>query len=184
MPDTNTAHYNLVKPDPGGSSGTWDDKLNANFDSIDTDLFAVSEVADGAASAASNAQDTADAALAGSAQMARTVVTVGGSGASLTATVDLSAGGPVFTFAVTNTVASADLLLTFTNRPVGYDRQVFLHISQTLSGLGNQLVPKVASASKQWALPFNDDVTGSGTQELANVSGNAQVVVPLLIVGS
>lgn len=42
MPDTVTANYEFVKPDPGGSDNTWAGKLNANFDDIDATIKALS----------------------------------------------------------------------------------------------------------------------------------------------
>lgn len=184
MADTTTAHYGYIKPDPGGSGGTWDTKLNDNFDGIDTNLYSVSTAADLAATAADNAQATADAALLGALEMGRDAIATSGSSPTLAVSIDLSTGGPVYTIAAASTSSSCDLNITFTNRPVGYDRLIYLHITQTVSGFGSLLEPKVQSASKQWALPLNDDVSTSGTQELANITGNGQVVVPLLIVGS
>lgn len=45
MADTETAHYDLVKPEIAGSPSTWGNKLNANFDIIDTALKAISDMA-------------------------------------------------------------------------------------------------------------------------------------------
>jgi hypothetical protein len=43
MADAFTANYNWTKPEVGSSTDTWGLKLNANFDSLDTSLDAVSD---------------------------------------------------------------------------------------------------------------------------------------------
>ncbi len=43
-----TANYSWTKPNIGGDTGTWGTELNADLDSIDSALFAVSGVANGA----------------------------------------------------------------------------------------------------------------------------------------
>ncbi|NNM74751.1 hypothetical protein [Enterovirga aerilata] len=48
MADTYTANYNLTKPEVGASRDTWGTKINANFDTLDGQLKAVSNIANAA----------------------------------------------------------------------------------------------------------------------------------------
>lgn len=60
MPDTQTANYDLVKPEINGSPNTWGNKLNDNADVIDTQLKRVDDLATGAVSRAGSGTDPDD----------------------------------------------------------------------------------------------------------------------------
>jgi hypothetical protein len=72
MADTVTANYNFVKIEVSSSNNTWGGKLNTNFDSIDTNLKAVSNAA---AAAQTTANGKIDFAGIGPAIIAATVKT-------------------------------------------------------------------------------------------------------------
>ncbi len=52
MADTTTTNYGYVKPEIGGSDNTWGGKIHTNWDQIDADLKAVSNVANAITAAA------------------------------------------------------------------------------------------------------------------------------------
>jgi hypothetical protein len=62
MADTTTTNYSFTKPEVGASEDTWGTKLNANWDSIDSSLKAVSDIANAAVTSLADLSVTATAA--------------------------------------------------------------------------------------------------------------------------
>lgn len=179
MSDTLTPHYSWTVPSVGTSA--YAPKWNQNLEAIDGDLFAVSEVADQAQSDATAAQTDADTALGQDYAISPSTIVPGGSGLLRTASIDLNSGGPVYRISLSGLsgVSDTDLTVTFTNRPATLGRLVYLHVSAS----GGNLITKIASASKQWALPADgNDVSSTGTQELGVCDSGSQAVYPLYIV--
>ena len=61
MADTITTNYSFTKPEVGASEDTWGTKLNANWDSIDSSLKAVSDIANAAVTSLGDLSVTASA---------------------------------------------------------------------------------------------------------------------------
>lgn len=178
MSDTFSTHYNWTIPAIGTSA--FAPKINADLESIDGDLFTVSEAADAAQADADAAQSTADDAFAGKQGITPTAITLTG-GDPYVCSIDLDVGGPVYRITQTNAFTSTNCNITFTNRPATLGKMVYLHFIIT-QGSGNTFVPVIQSASKQWAIPFNDTVSTSGTQTIDSFTNAQQVVYPIYIV--
>lgn len=178
-----TDNYSWQKPTVGGDSGTWGTTLNTDLDAIDSDLKDVSDAADAAQTDADAAQATADDAYHGLQAITPTAITLS-DGDPYTGTIDLSDEGVVYRITQSHSYTSTDCNLTFTNRPVGVNRIIYLHFIISVTGGGSIFLPKIASASKQWVLPMDTAVSGSGTQSLTGISGTQQIVYPLLVIGS
>jgi hypothetical protein len=80
MADTITTKYHLVKPEISGSPSTWGNKLNADLDLVDAQMFANAGAAATAATAAATAQTAANTAqtAANAAQTSATAAAAAG----------------------------------------------------------------------------------------------------------
>jgi hypothetical protein len=80
MADTVTTNYHLLKPEISGSPSTWGNKLNADLDLVDAQMFANAGAAATAATAAATAQTAANTAqtAANAAQTSATAAAAAG----------------------------------------------------------------------------------------------------------
>lgn len=169
MPDTTTTNYGWTKPEDGASEDSWGVKLNANLDEIDTDLKAVSDVADDAAA-------DATAALAAQADPLGPVIalSVAGSSSARTATADLATGSIFDAGTVTFAPAGTPTLtITFTSRPAK-SRLVYVLLDASTANAD----VKASSGTQAWAKPIN------GNDEVTVDDGDGKCAVAFLILGS
>lgn len=103
-----TTNYSYDKPTVNGSDGTWGTSLNSNWDAIDADLKAVSDVADAALAKAGGT-------MTGNLKVLTETYTLSDKGSALTGTVtlDCSAGN----FFALNTTGGGNITIAFSNVP-------------------------------------------------------------------
>jgi hypothetical protein len=106
---TLTTNYSLTKPTNDGDAGAWDDMLNADLDTIDTTMKAISDVANAALPKAGGT-------MTGSVLQFRETHAAVDLGSSLSGTVTINCAlGNVF-----YGIATAAIVLAFSNVPSGY----------------------------------------------------------------
>lgn len=192
MADAVTTRYSWTIPTIGTSA--YAPKWNTNLQSIDTDLSAVSDAADAAQTDADAAQADATNALVGKLALTPSTATVTGSPTTFATSIDFATGGPVYfaDFGSVNLGGSDSTFdVTFTNRPVGAGRMVWLHCKVTNTGaVARNITTRAASAVAGWVMPMNVAMVSSTATSAVVISCTAagdnitQWVVPFYILGS
>lgn len=103
-----TTNYSYDKPTVGVSDGTWGTSLNSNWDAIDADLKAVSDVADAALPATGGT-------MTGELKLLTQVFTLSDEGSALSGAVALDCDTANF-FAL-NTTGGGSITISFSNVP-------------------------------------------------------------------
>lgn len=150
MADSFTTNYNLTKPEDGASVDTWGPKINADLDTLDTTVKAVSDVANAALPKAGGTM-TGQLNVKNS-TLAKVAIATG------SGTKDLNmASGQVFTF-----TPNGNTTFTFSNVPATADTAFGFVLKLTNGGAFTMTWP----ASVTWANNLAPDLTAAGTDIL------------------
>lgn len=178
MADTLTTYYNLIKPEVGASSDTWGNKTNTNWNSVDSILKTISDIANANTAAIATLAGVVDTKLAKSANLsdvANATTALGnlggvptsravGSGTGLSGGGDLSADRTLAVVFASQAEAEAGSITDKTMSP--------LRVKQAITALTPApTIPRVCTdvftASGTWIRPAGVDyvevtVTGGG----------------------